>query len=68
MTQTTQILEYLRLYGALTPFEAFLELGVTKLSTRIGELEREGWAFKREWVEHKSRTGRTVRYLKYSLK
>jgi hypothetical protein len=68
MTQGTMILDYLRLYKTITPMEAFLDCGITKLSTRIGELEREGWAFKREWVEHKSRTGRTVRYLKYSLK
>ena len=45
MTQGTMILDYLRLYNTITPFEAFLELGISKLSTRIGELEREGWAF-----------------------
>ena len=44
MTQHGKILKYLNDHPAgITPMDAFIDLGITKLSTRIGELIRMGY-------------------------
>ena len=69
MTQGQRIIDYLKHNRTITPFEAFSELGITKLSTRIGELERETFfTFNRERVKSKNRYGEEVSFMRYSLK
>lgn len=66
MTQHEMILAYIEEFGSITPMEAFSELGITKLATRISELRRQGYEFHIEMVKTKNRYGKTVRYAKYS--
>ena len=40
--QHERILQYMDVHGSITPMEAFSELGITKLSTRIGEMIASG--------------------------
>lgn len=68
MTQREQIIDYLHQFGSITPMEAFADLGITKLATRISEMRRDGKEFKIESVKSTNRFGKTVRYAKYSLK
>lgn len=69
MTQKQLILRYIRDFGSITPFQAFSDLGITKLSTRISEMRREdGIEFNIESVKKKNRYGNTVVYSKYSMK
>ena len=42
MNQYDRINRYLNQFGSITPKDAFADLGITKLSTRIGEMERKG--------------------------
>ena len=42
MNQKERIINYMKNNGSITPMEAFSELGITKLSTRISEMTREG--------------------------
>lgn len=42
-TQKQRILDYIARNGSITTFEAFTELGITKLTTRISELRRDGY-------------------------
>ena len=42
MTQHEQILAYMDLCGSITPFDAFRDLGITKLATRISEMTADG--------------------------
>ena len=65
MTQHEQIIAYLEEYGSITPMEAFSELGITKLSTRIGELVRSGEDIKREMVNAQNRFGDPVHFMRY---
>ena len=58
---------YLRQFDSITPMQAFADLGITKLATRIGELKKEGYEFHTEMVESKNRFGKTTRYARYSL-
>ena len=67
MTQREQILEYIKAFGSITPMQAFSDLGVTKLATRISEMRKKGMEFKIEQVTGKNRYGKSVRYAWYSF-
>lgn len=67
MTQHEAIVRYMRDFGSITPMEAFSDLGITKLSTRIGELCRSGVAIEREYVNSTNRYGEATKYMKYRL-
>lgn len=47
--------------------EAFADLGITKLATRISEMRKDGMKFKIETVKTKNRYGKTVHFCKYSF-
>ena len=68
MTQKEQILDYLERFKTITPMEAFADLGITKLATRVSEMRRDGIEFNIESVTSKNRFGKPVRFAKYSLK
>lgn len=65
--QQERILVYMEACGSITPLEAFAELGVTKLATRVSELRREGIPIVKSSETRKNRFGETVRYARYSL-
>lgn len=67
MTQGERIVKYMQDFGSITPMEAFSELGITKLATRVSELRREGVKIHKEPVDRKNRYGELVRYMQYSL-
>ena len=67
MTQGERIIRYIEKFGSITPFEAFADLGVTKLATRISELIRAGVEIRKEMVEGENRFGEPVRYMRYSM-
>lgn len=56
MTQGERILDYIDRFGSISPMEAFSDLGITKLATRISEKTME---------ERKNRYGETTRYMRY---
>ena len=68
MTQREQILDYLQRFETITPMQAFSDLGITKLATRISEMRRDGMEFNIEMIKGKNRLGKHMRYAKYSLK
>lgn len=50
MTQHDQIISYLKVHPeGLTTYEAFTNLGQTKLTSRISELRTEGYVFDEKW-------------------
>lgn len=66
-TQKEQILEYIAKFGSITPMEAFGDLGITKLATRISEMRKDGMQFKIETVKSRNRYGKQMRYARYSF-
>lgn len=68
MTQHDRILNYIDAHGSITAMEAFAELGITKLATRISELSRLGVMFTKVNVESENRYGEKVRFVRYSRK
>lgn len=66
-TQKQQILDYINSFGSITPMQAFGDLGITKLATRISEMKKEGMQFKIETVKGKNRYGKPMWYARYSF-
>lgn len=67
MTQRDLIMNYIEDFGSITPMDAFADLGITKLATRISEMRKEGMEFKIETVKGKNRYGKHMRYARYSF-
>jgi len=63
--QKQDVLDWLNRHGSLTRMEAFIELGICELSSRIGELERDGWIIPREWMDGRAKNGRRWRVTRY---
>ena len=62
-----RVLKYLRDFGSITTFEAFTELGCTRLSEYIRQLRIE-MDIEDEWVHTTNRYGERIKYKKYWLK
>ena len=67
MTQRARILDYMEQFGRISPMEAFMDLGITKLATRISEMKADGFEFHSEYMTSKNRFGTPVRYMRYWL-
>lgn len=67
MTQREAILQYIKDFGSITPMQAFADLGITKLATRISEMRKDGMEFRIEMVHVRNRYGKSVSFAKYSL-
>lgn len=64
--QHDRIRQYIDDFGSITPMQAFSDLGITKLSTRICEMEKKGFQIKREMIESANRYGEPTHFMKYS--
>ena len=67
MSQKELILKYLADFGSITSFQAYADLGITQLATRIKELKAKGYVFQTEQQRAKNRYGKPVHFVKYSL-
>tara|TARA_B100000035_G_scaffold177249_1_gene151137 strand:+ start:590 stop:814 length:225 start_codon:yes stop_codon:yes gene_type:complete len=67
-THKTRVIKYIKTYGSITPLQAILDLGNTRLAATIFELKDLGWEFETENLKVKNRFGRTTNVAKYSLK
>ena len=63
--QQLGILWYICQFGSVSPMEAFSELGVTKLATRVSEMKSIGIRFDQAYESRTNRFGKTVRYMRY---
>lgn len=68
MTQNQMIINYINEFGSISTMEAFMELGVTRLASRIHDLRCEGYEFKREIIRGRNRFGEPVHFMRYSLR
>ncbi len=66
-TQRDRILEYISRVGFITTWDAYKELGISQLGTRIFELKAHGYKFRKERVNTKNRFGDPSHYDKYYL-
>lgn len=59
-----RILQYIHDFGSITTYEAFTQLGCTRLSEYIRQLRQE-YTIKDEWVEAVNRYGEPTQYKKF---
>lgn len=65
--QRQKVIDYINKYGSITSYQAYLDLGITQLATRISELKEQGYSFTDEWITKKNRDGEPVSFKKYML-
>ena len=65
MNQHQLILDYIEEHGSITTMEAFMNLGITKLSTRVSELIRRGVKISKVSVTVPDRRGKLCRVTRY---
>jgi hypothetical protein len=68
MNQCEEVARYISEKGSITTREAFIELGVTRLSARIYELKDAGYTIVTDRVKVKNRYGETCVVTRYRFK
>ena len=67
MKQTERIMQYLNDFKSISSWEAFRDLGITRLAARVSDLEEEGVVFERKREAVTNRYGEKVYYTRYSI-
>ena len=67
LTQRQRIIEYIRIFGSITSWDAYSDLGITQFATRVKELKEEGYEFTTKWETKKNRYGEPVSFKRYYL-
>ena len=65
MNQCEKIVFYIQMFGSISSYEAFRDLGITRLSARIYELRNDGYQFDEKFETAKNRFGESVSYKRY---
>lgn len=68
MTQQERVVKYIDDFGSISPLEAFKDLGITKLATRVSELRQKGTEIQGNWECATNRYGDKVRYMRYTMR
>lgn len=69
ITQCQRILDYIKQFGSISTLEAFNDLGVARLASRIHDLKDRGHRITSEMVTKRDEEGNTkCRYAVYRLK
>ena len=66
-TQCEKILDYMQRYGSISTLEAFNDLGVARLASRIHDLKDRGYHIQSEIKTAKNRLGEKTSYKVYRL-
>ena len=61
-----KVLDYINEFGSITTFQAFMDLGCTRLSEYIRELRLE-YNIQDEWIEGTNRFGKKIKYKNYYM-
>ena len=67
VTQKELILMYIRERGWISSWDAYKDLGITQLATRISELKDKGYKFRKERIYTTTRFGVKTHFDKYYL-
>ena len=67
ISQKKRILKYMSDFGSITTYDAFKDIGCTKLTTRISELRQEGYLIIGTAESSTNRYGEKVTYNRYRL-
>ena len=68
MTQTEKVLDFMKSNGSISTWEAFEQLGITRLASRINDIEKSGVAIERETISKQNRYGDKIHFTRYSIR
>ena len=63
--QQFSILAFICANGSITPMDAYSELWITKLATRVSEMKAMGIRFDQVYESRKNSFGKKVRFMRY---
>ena len=67
VTQCQRIIDYMHQFGSISTLEAFNDLGVARLASRIHDLKGQGYNIISEIKTSKNRYGETTYFKVYRL-
>lgn len=67
LTQRDKVLAYIRRFGFITSWQAYQDLGITQLASRLYELKQQGYVFTKTRVNTTNRLGEKTHYDEYRL-
>lgn len=67
LTQCQRIIDYMIQFGSISTLEAFNDLGVARLASRIHDLKAQGYNIVSETKTSKNRYGESVSFKEYRL-
>lgn len=62
-----RVLKYIQIFGSINTFQAFKDLGCTRLSEYIRQLRLE-YSIQGEWINGINRFGEKIKYKNYYMK
>lgn len=65
--QKEKVLQYMLTFGSITQLDAFRDLAVLRLASRISDLRKDGYDIQSEFETVKNRFGENVSYKRYRL-
>lgn len=68
ITQYDMVLNYLKVYGEISPLEAYKEFAILRLSAIIYEMRKDGYNIETKYTTSKNRFGASVTYATYIYK
>lgn len=66
-SQCDRVLEYIDTFGSISTLEAFRDLGVARLASRIWDIRKKGYTVECDWVCQVNRYGEPVRFKRYTI-
>ena len=66
-TQRDKVLAYIRRFGFITSWQAYQDLGITQLASRLYELKQQGYVFTKTRINTTNRLGEKTHYDEYRL-
>lgn len=66
-TQCSRIVKYIQDFGSITTWQAFTDLGVARLGSRLFDLKEKGYVFSKERIQTKNRYGEPTHYYEYRI-
>lgn len=67
-TQEQRVLDYIHHFGSITQRDAYLDLGIMRLASRISSLKKKGYPITSRMITVKNRFGENCYIKRYSLR
>ena len=68
MTQYDYVLNHLKVYGEITPLDAYMDYAIMRLGAIIYEMRKDGYNLETNYTTLKNRFGSSVTYATYVYK